>query len=257
MSSSNHTHLDHKQSRKVIKRKPFIWRFLGAVILALLAPAGWITIQYFGFEQNISEQINVNLLLYLYMFAGSLLIFCSFIAYQSRNEKTSAEMALHDPLTGLYNIRYLYYRLTEAYTNLDRNRTPLSLMIIDLDYFKKINDTYGHPAGDEVLKAVANAITKSRRINEIAARVGGEEFVLLLPNCTLTQAVQVAERVRKAIKEQIVIVQDDIELKVTASIGVACTEHYEPGGEKQLYSDADTALYRAKRNGRDLTIANS
>lgn len=257
MNTNIHAYIDHKKSGRVIKRKPFIWRFLGVITLAILPPIGWLAIQYFAFKQPLLSEIESNILLYAYMFAGSLLFFCTFISYQSRNEKTSAEMALHDPLTGLYNIRYLYYRLTEAYTSIDRSRAPLSLMIIDLDYFKKVNDTYGHPAGDEVLKSVANAIAKSRRINEIAARVGGEEFVLLLPNCTMAQAVQVAERVRKTIKEQTVVVQDDIELKITASIGVASTDVYEPGGEKQLYSDADTALYRAKRNGRDLTIAHS
>ena len=152
-------------------------------------------------------------------------------------------------------MRYFYYRLAEAYANIDRSGTPLAVILIDLDYFKKINDTYGHPVGDEVLKSVSKAIASARRINETAARVGGEEFVLLIPNCNLANAVQVAERVRKTIKEERIVISDGTEIRVTASLGVAASDKCEPDGEKKLYSDADTALYRAKRNGRDLTIA--
>ncbi len=237
------------------KPNSFIKKCFQILLFSFLAPVGWIAVIAFFFKKDVIYEISTNPYLYIYMLVCSAFVFSVFGAYIGRNEKKSAALALHDPLTGLYNVRYFYYRLAEAYVNVDRSGTPLAVILIDLDYFKKINDTYGHPVGDEVLKSVSKAIMNARRINETAARVGGEEFVLLLPNCNLAQAVQVAERVRKTIKEERIVLSDGTEIRVTASIGVAATESYEPDGEKKLYSDADTALYRAKRNGRDLTIA--
>lgn len=248
--------VDSRRTKSLIS-KPIYKTGVLIIIFAAFAPLGWMAILAFLLEADPLRDLLNQPYLYLYMFLGTAVIFSIFRAYVSRKERRTATLALHDPLTGLYNVRYFYFRLSEEYANVGRTRSPLSLLIIDLDYFKKINDTYGHPAGDEVLKAIANSISRSRRVNETVARVGGEEFVLLLPNCPLVKAVQVAERVRNTIKEERIVLSDGIELKVTASIGVATTEDFTPGGEKKLYSCADSALYRAKRNGRDLTVANS
>ncbi|MFN7017658.1 MAG: diguanylate cyclase [Fimbriimonadales bacterium] len=155
-----------------------------------------------------------------------------------------AQAAVTDGLTGLKNHRAFQESLASLVQMAERHRQPLSLIMLDIDYFKEFNDRFGHPVGDELLKQVAEVLRQSARAYDVAARYGGEEFALLLPNTTLEQAVQVAERLRK----QISAIQNP-HAPVSASLGVAS---YRLGtAPAALLYEADAALYRAKRNGRN------
>jgi len=155
-----------------------------------------------------------------------------------------AQAAVTDGLTGLKNHRAFQEALHSAAQMAERLQQPLSLVMFDIDHFKQFNDTYGHPAGDELLRQVAQVLRESARAYDVAARYGGEEFALLLPNTALEQAVQVAERLRQQIRAI-----ENPHAPVSASFGVATYRRGTPPAT--LVYEADAALYRAKRGGRD------
>jgi diguanylate cyclase (GGDEF)-like protein len=155
-----------------------------------------------------------------------------------------AQAAVTDGLTGLKNHRAFQEALHSAAQMAERLQQPMSLVMFDIDHFKQFNDRFGHPAGDELLRQVAQVLRESARAYDVAARYGGEEFALLLPNTTLEQAVQVAERLRQQIRAI-----ENRHAPVSASFGVATYRHGTPPAT--LVYEADAALYRAKRNGRD------
>jgi diguanylate cyclase (GGDEF)-like protein len=155
-----------------------------------------------------------------------------------------AQAAVTDGLTGLKNHRAFQESLHSAAQMAERLQQPLSLVMFDIDHFKQFNDTYGHPAGDELLRQVAQVLRESARAYDVAARYGGEEFALLLPNTALEQAVQVAERLRQQIRAI-----ENPHAPVSASFGVATYRRGMPPAT--LVYEADAALYRAKRGGRD------
>jgi diguanylate cyclase (GGDEF)-like protein len=155
-----------------------------------------------------------------------------------------AQAAVTDGLTGLKNHRAFQESLHSAAQMAERLQQPLSLVMFDIDHFKQFNDTYGHPAGDELLRQVAQVLRESARAYDVAARYGGEEFALLLPNTALEQAVQVAERLRQQIRAI-----ENPHAPVSASFGVATYRRGTPPAT--LVYEADAALYRAKRSGRD------
>jgi len=167
------------------------------------------------------------------------------------------ELALTDELTGLRNRRFAVSRLGEEYKRALRYQRPISCALFDLDFFKKINDTYGHDCGDEVLKAVADAALTHCRNADIIARYGGEEFLLVMPETDKEGACFVAERIRKAIESLSVETVACHEIRLTASLGVACVLPLTGMADdiscavEKLIKDADTALYRAKNNGRN------
>ena len=163
---------------------------------------------------------------------------------------------LTDPLTELHNRRYLDRRLHEELSRASRYRQPLSCLFIDADHFKRINDNYGHQAGDSVLKELANRIRSQLRASDVATRYGGEEFALLLPQTNLNEALLLAERIRMEVAQTPVYLENGEELTLTVSIGVSETlpmlgksRHKEVG--EHLLASADQALYQAKANGRN------
>jgi diguanylate cyclase (GGDEF)-like protein len=159
-------------------------------------------------------------------------------------------LAHTDYLTGLHNRRFFTQRLAEEIERVRRHGSQLSVLIFDLDYFKQVNDRCGHTAGDQILKAVADVSMGTKRITDIAARVGGEEFALLLPETDQTGAVQMAQRLRQAVAR---IDHPDTaqkRIRVTASIGVATVSALTPDLENVLHH-ADEALYKAKHSGRN------
>jgi diguanylate cyclase (GGDEF)-like protein len=171
------------------------------------------------------------------------------------NAKFHAEiekMAITDGLTGLFNHRNFQEKLTAEFRRLERFSAPLSLLLIDIDFFKKINDTYGHPAGDEVLREVAGVIRETIRNVDIPARYGGEEFAALLPGTNHEGALKMAERLRETIAERRFRIEGK-ELRVSVSIGAATSPH-DAGAKEELVEKADKALYNAKRNGRNRCV---
>jgi diguanylate cyclase (GGDEF)-like protein len=159
------------------------------------------------------------------------------------------EQAIRDPLTGLHNRRYLDETLPRELARAKREGYPLSVIMIDLDRFKQINDTYGHPAGDEVIKALAAILKHGTREGDVACRYGGEEFVVALPRMDLAGAHARAEEWRNAIADS-TIVHGELELKITLSAGVSAFPDH--GSEiDTLVQCADLALYLSKHDGRN------
>ncbi len=161
------------------------------------------------------------------------------------------EVAISDPLTGLHNRRSFQARLAEETERARRSAGPFSLLMLDLDRFKALNDRYGHPAGDTALRAVAAVLKQELRTVDLPARLGGEEFGVLLPDTDERAALLAAERLRAAVAV-CPIVHEDATLAVTASVGVACCPGHADTGEGLLRA-ADRALYQAKRAGRNCT----
>jgi diguanylate cyclase (GGDEF)-like protein len=159
------------------------------------------------------------------------------------------EVAISDPLTGLHNRRAFQARLAEEVERARRSGEPFALLMVDLDRFKAINDRHGHPAGDAVLLAVAETFQRQVRAIDLPARLGGEEFAVLLPGSDEQAARAAAERLRSAIAACQIVHQETV-LRVTVSIGVACYPEDGHSGELLLRA-ADRALYQAKRAGRD------
>jgi diguanylate cyclase (GGDEF)-like protein len=174
--------------------------------------------------------------------------FAAHAALALRNADLKAEiarLAASDPLTGLANRRALTTALTREVARSVRTKEPLSLAIMDIDFFKKINDTYGHMAGDDVLRAVADSMAATVRDVDVVARYGGEEFAIVLPNCPSEGALIVVERVRTAVASLNTVA------KVTVSAGIATAAGTAGADAERLMADADEALYASKRAGRD------
>jgi diguanylate cyclase (GGDEF)-like protein len=161
-----------------------------------------------------------------------------------------AEMALKDALTGLFNRRHFDEQLRLELRRAQREGAPVGLLLCDLDHFKRVNDTYGHPAGDAVLREAARRITEAVRDVDIVCRYGGEEFAVVLPACLLEEACQVAERVRSAMCALPVPLDGATALPVSVSVGVSAFPS-PVNNALELARAADAALYRAKTRGRN------
>lgn len=166
------------------------------------------------------------------------------------------KMSLTDALTGLSNRRLFDYALSREFKRVKRVGKPLSLLLLDIDYFKKINDSYGHGTGDLVLGELGALLAASFRGSDVAARYGGEEFAVILPDTSRNDAMMIAERLREGVADR-KFISGGIELPITISIGIATYEGKEdndmPNAQTLVWA-ADQALYRAKQLGRNLTI---
>ncbi len=159
------------------------------------------------------------------------------------------QMATTDELTGLVNRRHGLTRLDEHWKQASRYGKPLSCIMLDIDHFKKLNDAYGHAAGDEVLKKMGTVLTGSSRVTDVVCRLGGEELLLICPNTALEAATILAERCRRNV-ESAVVHYDGHDLEVTMSLGVAQREGHTTNRD-ELLAAADQALYAAKGSGRN------
>jgi len=159
--------------------------------------------------------------------------------------------AFTDPLTQLYNRRYFMTESNLAIEKAQISKEPLSVIILDIDHFKAVNDQYGHKAGDLVLESVASAFHEFSRSKDLIARFGGEEFIFLLPNTNQIQAYDCAERIRQGIEKHNVNVSDKLTLQITVSIGIAEIEINNTETLEAAINRADQALYQAKTHGRN------
>ncbi len=159
-------------------------------------------------------------------------------------------LSITDGLTKLYNHRYFQDELARAFDETERYERPLSLAIVDIDFFKKVNDTHGHTVGDEVLRSLARIFHECIRSTDLAARYGGEEFAVMMPETNLDDALVFAEKIREMIEQTAMHTQAG-DLRVTVSVGVAAVPHSKLRSAKELIVAADKALYRAKRSGRN------
>ncbi len=162
--------------------------------------------------------------------------------------------ATRDPLTNLLNRRAMYDAFEERLARAVRKGEPLSTLLVDIDHFKKINDTYGHDAGDLVLVEISRRMASSIRQYDVLSRHGGEEFLMLFPDTGPEEGFQVAEKLRQVVRSTPIVLEDGRELQVTASMGLLSLVPQAGHDQSKLVNCADEALYEAKQAGRDRVV---
>lgn len=233
-----------------------------AFITALIAIVGLSYASVFGYlpyapvrmasDDPASELFWMNSTLF---FAAPFLIFLTLMADQMlawwrMREERIHQLSRTDALTGLHNRRSILDLLEQELTRVRRKPAPLSVVILDLDHFKKVNDTWGHPMGDRVLQIAARVLRESVRESDHVGRYGGEEFMLILPDTRLADAMIVLERCRQQLIAADVLTDSQDRLQITASFGLVCQDKTLLASQ-QLIQHADEALYAAKANGRN------
>jgi diguanylate cyclase (GGDEF)-like protein len=171
---------------------------------------------------------------------------------RERNQELQ-ELSVTNSLTGLFNRKHMWETLARELEGVKRHQRPLAVLMIDIDHFKRYNDTRGHLAGDEVLRRMGDIFHRSLRVCDYAARYGGEEFLAVLPDTNSAKAAQAAERLRGLVADE-KFAEGQGPIGITVSIGVASTSEHESEPEA-LVRNADTALYRAKKAGRNRVVA--
>lgn len=233
--------------------KGFGNRFLGACFLAGAAVAIWRLATLSAGIDEADDVFDHNLIqqVYLGMFSlGVLGLSIGFILLANERLRVELEfMATRDPMTGAFNRRAFFTRASIEWARAMRSGAPLAVITSDIDFFKKVNDTFGHHIGDRVIKDYARRAQQQLRIPDILARFGGEEFVILLPDTGIAEARQVAERIRKEIETQ----RDKGLPTYTVSLGVSIAQGKvgDAADIEVLIAEADAALYRAKQGGRN------
>jgi diguanylate cyclase (GGDEF)-like protein len=159
------------------------------------------------------------------------------------------ELSVHDGMTGLVNATFFHVTLAREIERSLRTDKTCGLMVLDIDYFKRINDTYGHAVGDCVIQSVAEHIMRNMRSMDTAARTGGEEFAVILPECSPENAINAATRIHKVLNPLLITI-DGHDLRITSSVGLVWTELSHSISSGELLSEADREMYRAKRSGR-------
>lgn len=240
----------------------FTYDVIGGVLVGLLGAgmiAGWMV--YLNphltsiMRENMTYrtvEITLGFIVYIAMGAG-----LGYLARSYKAQRAVLEgLSVHDRLTGMFNYSYFVDKLSEEKIRSDRYANVFSLIMFDIDFFKMFNDAYGHEAGNEVLKRIANVISSSVRNVDVVSRYGGEEFAILLPYAFAPEALKVAERIREAVaKENFKFAQTGSNRKktshsVTISGGIA-TYPIDAKSETELIINADRALYKAKDAGRN------
>lgn len=176
------------------------------------------------------------------------------IAYRKSQQQHFEVLAYTDSLTGAVNRHQFSTALAEAISHANYEQQPLSILLLDIDYFKQVNDNFGHGVGDDVLVMFYKACKEAVRSGDVVARIGGEEFVIILPNSELHSATQFAERLRKKIEELTIKVDEKV-IKLTVSIGVSQWLNEVFSGAEAFVADADKLLYQAKAQGRNSVVA--
>lgn len=224
---------------------PLRWAIYGGVA-GLGAPVGlWI---YLRVLEPRGETALIQAV-YLYTTFATTLVFAVFGVLAGRMMSHLRSASTHDPLTGLANRRLLMGQLPGLLASGRRRGEPVCLLMLDLDHFKRVNDTYGHAVGDQTLIALARSVERDVRLGDLVARFGGEEFVVVCPNADERAGAIIAERIRESIA---CLTEGDLGFDgvQTISIGMAVTSA-EVGSPVELLERADQALYEAKSNGRD------
>lgn len=224
---------------------PKTW-LIGVALFPIGAAIGY---QIFSFQADLSvtiEQVySLVPIIVLYPTVIGLATYKVTMAINKRREEFKA-LSRFDGLTYLYGKTYWQERLKQEFTRSLRRKDPATLLIIDVDYFKAVNDKYGHHEGDKCLVRLASSMKEHVREVDICGRIGGDEFAVILPNCSSANGVIIANRIREEFKKRMIAV----ELPGTLSIGVAMLEH-KLDNASIWYQQADKALYQAKQDGRD------
>ncbi|WP_201353476.1 GGDEF domain-containing protein [Hydrogenimonas urashimensis] len=223
-------------------RSNIVFILMAALVPHLVALAGWAP----GFEH-----LNYAVLIWPAAFLAIIIQYFYANEYKKRYEleKRLQKMSYTDTLSGLYNRRYFMRYMEKEWQRFQRGGEPFSLLMIDIDHFKKINDTYGHPTGDVVIQKVAKLLRREIREMDFAARIGGEEFAVILPDTDEQKAVEVAERIRQQAECRRFTVTGKEKIDFRLSVGIAIAQNGDD--ISQLMRASDQALYEAKKRGRN------
>lgn len=196
------------------------------------------------------EQKSLQQSYFIIFLSTLLVIVIVVVSFQFQNNRKMADLAITDSLSGLYNRRYIFQYLDKFITGFDSTKGSLSILVIDIDDFKLINDTYGHPIGDRVIEVVAEISKNILRTEDVIGRIGGEEFLCVLPRTSSETGVVVAQRMIEEVGQHVFDNDEGITFSVTISIGVSSISQ-DINDSKALYSLADKALYQAKTSGKN------
>ncbi len=236
------------------------WRILAAMILVFVAGYIHYAVVRWGSRDDFHE-LTISLVLFL---GGCFVLLVNYFSLQTvinmRRMVTLEHESITDPLMGIYNRRYLDRRLVDEERRARRYDLPLSVLMIDIDRFKDVNDKYGHQLGDRILQELGKLITDTVRSTDIIARYGGEEILVIAPNTPVGTAARLADRLRLAVECAVLATQivdgDSKALRITVSIGVAHLKQ-DNHDARALLQSADESMYRAKREGRNRVAINS
>ncbi len=250
-----------------MKRDRRLFALVGS-LLGLGAPLGWLfwraLLDQPMWLRNEFQQFGA---FYVYLALATVTVFTLFgyflgrhsdvVGDQSASVKETLRkvnlLAITDALTNIYNARYLHEQLSIETEAAKRYHTPLTCLMMDIDNFKSINDRFGHPAGDVVLATLAKIVQQSVRRVDIVGRLGGEEFLVIMPHTAQGTAFRVAERIRQAVQRW-PFKLEGVAIPVTVSIGVACLPTAGIANKSTLMKAADNALYEAKKSGKNRSV---
>ena len=228
---------------------PITIYLVAAIILTLNGQMTYAPIYTLEYNQKVLHRnefwVYSQMYFYIPIFFCSLVLFEVLLIQWRNREKKIRDISQIDPLTGIYNRRKIGQNLTE----IQNEHRDVTIILMDLDHFKKINDSYGHDVGDDVLKQVAFTLSKNVRDEDVVGRFGGEEFILVLQNKSIQQALDIAERCRKEIESTRIKINDKEFIQISASFGITVGNHYQT--KQQILKQADEALYLAKKSGRN------
>ena len=243
--------IDRKQYRNEVGYRLTGYTFLLFVVLTLYRLSTIVDQKYHTLDRLTAWPLN-ELTFIGCIFCVSVITFgCVLMVYERLANQLSFA-AGHDWLTGVMNRGNLQRAAARLQASSVRENKNYSMLLMDLDFFKKVNDQYGHLIGDEVLKKFTKVIDNCKRESDIVGRYGGEEFCVLLPKSNESEAMLLAERIRITFEQQVIVLHGK-QIKSTVSIGVADAKMANPSFEK-MFGAADTALYEAKKNGRNQTV---
>ena len=250
-------------ARRLIRRLPqgpIIVKWYGLTGLMVFFLTGYIAYPFFFWNHHavLADIIVPGIFLLGGGFVWAIVELSLETAIDLRRIALLEKENITDPLIGIYNRRYMVRRMEEEFSRAKRYQDPLSLLLLDIDHFKKINDNYGHQGGDEVLRNLGMLVLNTVRESDIVTRYGGEELLIIAPNTNLNTAVKLAERMRHHVESHELVLTSEAGtrevIQTTVSIGVADLTS-DPMDCTELVRNADEALYRAKQEGRNRVIA--
>ncbi len=252
--------------RKLIALLPpgrlrFRWYVLTVLIIIFIIGYGAYIPAFWGSHEKLSDLVVPA----VFFLGACFVLLVNILSLETsrnvRRLRVFEQESITDPLTGVYNRRYLERRLADEVARANRYGMPLSVLLIDIDHFKRVNDIYGHQVGDLVLEGMAQLIVTTLRTTDIVTRYGGEEIMVIAPSTPMKTASDLAERLRKVVENAsyevpIELNRDISALGVTVSIGVTCFSQHTKDMQ-DLIQNADKALYRAKSEGRNRVVTSS